>query len=223
MKNKRVLNIAIDGPSGAGKSTISKLLAEKLGVIHIDTGAMYRCISLFLLNNNIDINDEKEVSNKLNDINIRLEDGQVFLNGSNVTEEIRDPYVTKSVSKVSSYRDVRKRLVDMQRKIASENSCVMDGRDIGTTVLKNADLKIFLTATAEKRADRRFLELRKKGIKINYSDVLKDILIRDDYDSKREISPLRKDKEAIEVDTTDFTIDEVVNRILKIMEQENVI
>lgn len=223
MENKRVLNIAIDGPSGAGKSTISKLLADKLGITHIDTGAMYRCISLFLLKNNIDIDDEKEVSKKLSDINISLKDGNVFLNGVNVTEEIRDPYVTKKVSKVSSYGDVRKRLVDIQRKMAAENSCVMDGRDIGTTVLKNADLKVFLTATAEKRADRRFLELRKKGIKINYSDVLKDILIRDDYDSKREISPLRKDKEAIEVDTTNLNIDEVVNKILEIMEQKNVI
>jgi len=173
------INIAIDGPAGAGKSTISKLLASQLGYIHIDTGAMYRAVGLKVLKNNISPHDSRKIVEILNstDIKIKLVDGKqlVFLDGEDVTEEIRQPEVSMYASDVSKIREVRERLVKMQQDLAKQKGVIMDGRDIGTHVLPNAELKIFLTATAEERAKRRFLELKQKGYDVDYYQLLDEI------------------------------------------------
>lgn len=222
------INIAIDGPAGAGKSTISKLLAKKIGYIYIDTGAMYRAIGLKMLLNNISIDNEKDVINMLNDtiINIKpVEDGQIILlDGYDVTQRIRENAVSMAASNVSKIPEVRERLVKMQKDLASNKGVVMDGRDIGTCVIPDAELKVFLTASVEERAKRRYLELISKGEDVEFINVLEDIKRRDINDTTRKISPLRMADDAILVDSTNMTIEEVLSSIynlfLKVVKNE---
>lgn len=214
------INIAIDGPAGAGKSTISKLLAKKLGYVHIDTGAMYRAIGLKVLNNNIKSSEVEKILEILDttDIQVRLVDGNqlVFLDGENVTEKIRQPAVSMYASDVSKIKEVRERLVKIQQDLAKQKGVIMDGRDIGTYVLPDAELKIFLTATAEERAKRRFLELKEKGYEVDYYELLDEIKQRDFNDMTREFAPLKMADDAILIDSTNMTIEEVLQRVLEL-------
>lgn len=208
--------VAIDGPAGSGKSSISELVATKLGFVHVDTGAMYRAVTLEALRRKIDLNNEAEYS-FVDSIEIVYINDKTFLNHEDVSEEIRSLEVTRNVSLVSSYKAVRDKMVQFQRLSAKNGYVLMDGRDIGTTVLPNADVKIFLTASPEERAKRRLKELEQKGIKESFDTVLNDIKVRDYKDSHREISPLKKAEDAILVDTTSMTIEEVCNTIVSIV------
>lgn len=209
--------VAIDGPAGSGKSTISKLLAKKLGYVHIDTGAMYRAITIEAIKRGIDLKD-RNAYGFIDNVDIKYVSDRIYLNGKDVSEEIRMPYVTENVSMVSSIPYVRQRLCDLQRKAAKEGLIVMDGRDIGYNVLPDADVKIFLVASIEERTKRRALELEAKGIQVNFEE-LKDDLVRRDYaDSNRDTSPLKKANDAILLDTTELSIEEVVAEICKLIE-----
>lgn len=208
--------IAIDGPAGAGKSTVSKIVAEKLNFTYIDTGAMYRAVGLKIFESGQPLTEKflEEVTEK---IEIVLdESARVFVNGEEVTKKIRTPEVSKLASDVSKFGFVRKKLTDLQRKMAERGKVIMDGRDIGTVVLPNADLKIFLTASIEERARRRFDELNAKGQAVELSAIEKEIAARDKQDSEREIAPLKKADDAILLDTTNLTIEEVVDKILEL-------
>lgn len=213
--------IAIDGPAGAGKSTIAKLVAKELNAIYIDTGAMYRAMALYLLRNHIDIEDEKALTECVAsaDISIRFADGeqQVWLNGENVNGLIRTEEVSAMASVSSAKGVVRVKLVDLQRKLAEDHDVVMDGRDIGTHVLPNAKPKIFLTASSKVRAKRRYDELTARGEVCDPDTIEKDIIERDERDKNREISPLRQAEDAILVDTSDMTIDQVKEKIISLI------
>lgn len=210
--------IAIDGPASAGKSTTAKMLAKELGYIYIDTGAIYRTLALFLLNNNVDPNDENEISKIINDVEITIEyenDNQIVkLNGKDVSDKIRTQVVSDAASKSSVHKVVREKLLSLQRDLAENNNCVMDGRDIASKVLPNANLKIFLTASAECRAKRRYEENLAKGISSSYEETLKDIEERDYRDTHRENDPLKQVDDAILIDSTNMTVDEVIDKIL---------
>ncbi|MBQ7613423.1 MAG: (d)CMP kinase [Butyrivibrio sp.] len=210
--------IAIDGPAGAGKSTIAKIVAKELGVIYVDTGAMYRAMALYMINNNIDASDSEKISATCQsaDITIRHEGGvqRVYLNGEDVSELVRKEEVGKMASASSVNGDVRKKLVELQQKLAQTTDVVMDGRDIGTVVLPDADLKVFLTASSRVRAERRYKELTEKGEICDIDAIEKDIIDRDYRDSHREISPLKQAEDAVLVDTSDMTIDEVAGKII---------
>ncbi len=216
-----IKNIAIDGPAGAGKSTIAKIVAKKLGYIYVDTGAMYRAMALYMLRNSVDPDDSNAVAQNAAgaDIDIKYENGEqcVFLNGENVNGLIRTEEVSAAASKTSQVREVRQRLVALQQELAKRNNAVMDGRDIGTKVLPDAYLKIFMTADAKVRAKRRYDENVAKGIASNLEEITKDILERDQRDMTRAESPLVKAWDAIELDTSSMSIDEVANRILNMM------
>ena len=220
-----MINIAIDGPAGAGKSTIAKAVAAKKGFIYVDTGAMYRTMALSCLYNNIDLEDENAVTENCDKTNIDLtykDGGQiVLLNGLDVTKEIRKEEVGKSTSKIAVYGKVREKLTKMQKEIARNNNVVMDGRDIGSAVLPNADLKLFLTASSAVRAKRRYDELIAKGENADIDVIEKDIIERDYNDSHRVISPLIQAEDAILIDSSYMTIDEVVNDILDKIEALN--
>ena len=206
--------IAVDGPAGAGKSTVSKIVASKLGYTYIDTGAMYRAAALKVLNTKKNITEDL-IAEEMKNIEILLdESARVFLNGEDVTKKIRTPEVSQAASDVAKLGFVREKLTEMQRKMAERGSVIMDGRDIGTKVLPNADLKIFLTASIDERAKRRFDELKEKNISANLEDVKNDIAARDKQDSTRKIAPLAQAEDAILLDTTNLTIDEVVEKIL---------
>ncbi|MBO5424142.1 MAG: (d)CMP kinase [Lachnospiraceae bacterium] len=211
------MNIAIDGPAGAGKSTIAKLVAEKLGYVYVDTGAMYRSIALYFLNNNIDCEVDEAVVSACKKINIEIkyEAGvqQVYLNGDNVSTAIRQEAVGNMASKVAAKKPVRELLLQLQRDIAASNDVIMDGRDIGTFVLPNADVKIYLTASVKTRAKRRYDQLVEKGETPDISKIEADIEQRDYQDMNREIAPLKQADDAIYLDTSDMTIDEVVEFI----------
>lgn len=209
--------IAIDGPAGAGKSTIARIIAESLDLLYIDTGAMYRAVTLYMIENNISISNIDEIKKLMDSMDIRLKDSSIFVNGRDITDEIRSPKVNKLVSPVSAIREVREKLVEMQRNIASIDSVVMDGRDIGSNVLKDADIKIFLTASVEERAKRRCQEMIQKGINADLNNVIMDISSRDKADSERKLNPLIKADDAVVVDTTGKSIDEVVEIILRII------
>ena len=211
--------LAIDGPAGSGKSTISSLIAKKMGWTHIDTGAMYRAVTLQAIELGIDLNDEKAYS-FLETSNIHYDFNKIFIDQRDVTEDIRSEAVTKNVSLVSSFPYVRKKLVDLQKKAAAKGNIVMDGRDIGTVVLPHADLKIFLTANVEERAKRRLKENLKKGKQSEIEHVIKDIATRDEKDSTRKESPLRRADDAIILDTTHLTIDEVVSKIIDLTDKK---
>ncbi|VEU82564.1 (d)CMP kinase [Acholeplasma hippikon] len=205
--------VAIDGPAGSGKSTISKLIADKLKMTHIDTGAMYRAVTLIAIEKNIDLNDEKAYE-FLESIYISYEHDRILVNDRDVTEEIRSKEVTNNVSLVSSFPYVRRKMVDLQKKAAENGRVIMDGRDIGTVVLPNANLKIFLTAKVEERAKRRQLEKIKKGHNVEFEKLVEEIQIRDQKDSTRKESPLKKADDAIEIDTTNLDINQVVEKII---------
>ena len=211
--------IAIDGPAGAGKSTIAKKVADRLGYIYIDTGAMYRAFTYELLISSISLSDIEEITKVLEKTNIEFKNNEIFLNNLNVTNEIRSKNVTANVSAVSAIPQVREKLVDLQRKIASESNSILDGRDIGTVVFPNAELKIFLTASVKIRALRRYNELIAKDKNIDINEIEAEIEKRDKLDSSRETSPLIKAADAIEIDTSDLSIDEVANTILKLAEE----
>ncbi len=212
------MNIAIDGPAGAGKSTVAKLVAKNLGMIYVDTGALYRSIALYLLQNDIDGNDESAVAAALFDIQVAMTheaDGQhIILNGEDVTSHIRTEAVGNMASKTSAYAAVRQKLLSLQQDIAKEYDVVMDGRDIGTTVLPDAEVKIFLTASVDVRAKRRFDELTAKGEECDYDKIAADIAARDEQDRTRTLSPLRQAEDAYLLDSSNLTIDEVVAEII---------
>lgn len=215
------MNIAIDGPAGAGKSTIAKLLAAKLGILYLDTGAMYRAVGLKALNTGVDISDAAAVEKMLADtkIDVTQENGvqHVYLDGNDVSSTIRENAVSKAASDISAVPCVRYKMVELQREIASRCDTVLDGRDIGTFVLPNAEYKIFLTASAEERAKRRYAELKAKGSTLTLEQIKDDIVKRDYNDSHRTLAPLKKADDATEVDTTAMSIDDVVGRIYAII------
>ncbi len=214
------INIAIDGPVASGKSTIAKILAKKLEYIHIDTGAMYRCVAYLALKNDVDLTDEEAIIDitETNDIQL-TSDGRVLCNNQDVTNAIRSNEVSAAASLVSVFSGVRNKLVKQQQKMATQKGIVMDGRDIGTVVLPDADVKIFQTATAESRANRRYQENLKKGIKSDYNQLVDEINRRDYVDTHRDASPLKKATDAIEVDTSNLSIDEVVQKIEREIER----
>ncbi|MGA3598621.1 (d)CMP kinase [Lysinibacillus agricola] len=221
---KKNIQIAIDGPAGAGKSTIAKMVAEALGFTYIDTGAMYRAVTYKALQLNIYLDDEEKLAEMLASSTIELKpspQGQlVFLDGKNVSAEIRSNEVTSSVSQVSAHAKVRELLVAQQQKLAANGCVVMDGRDIATHVLKNAELKIFMSATVEERARRRFIDNQKRGIESSIEKLQEDIALRDKMDSEREASPLIQAADAIFLDTTALSIDDAAQAILKLAQEK---
>ncbi len=216
--------VAIDGPSGSGKGTITKLVGEKLNLINIDTGATFRCVALDMLNKNIDVDQENKIKELLDNIKINLteENGKqkVILNGEDVTLEIRTKRVTDFVSSVSKLPIVRQSLLNLQRKMAEGKDVIMEGRDIGTTVFPNADVKIYLDATPEERAKRRLRQNIENNMPSNYEEILQSIKSRDEQDRIREISPLKQADDAIYIDSSNMSIEEVTNYIIKIIKEK---
>ncbi|HEC2146250.1 TPA: (d)CMP kinase [Staphylococcus delphini] len=215
----KAINIALDGPAAAGKSTIAKKVAAQLSMIYVDTGAMYRAITYYYLNNKERFTD---FTSLIAEIDLRLgydaEKGQrVFLNDNDVTDFLRENNVTQNVSYVSSIKEVRQFLVQSQQKLAAEKGIVMDGRDIGTTVLPDAEVKVYMIASVEERAERRYKDNLERGIESSIEQLKKDIAERDAYDMNREISPLRKAEDAIEIDTTGLSIEQVTDKILSLV------
>lgn len=213
------INIALDGPAAAGKSTIAKRVAAQLGMIYVDTGAMYRAITYYYLNNKERFTD---FTSLISEIDLRLgydaEKGQrVFLNDNDVTDFLRENDVTQNVSYVSSIKEVRQFLVQVQQKLAADKGIVMDGRDIGTTVLPDAEVKVYMIASVEERAERRYKDNQERGIESSIEQLKKDIAERDAYDMNREISPLKKAEDAIEIDTTGLSIAQVTDKILSLV------
>ena len=217
------INIAIDGPAGAGKSSTAKLIAKKLGYIYVDTGALYRTVGLYSIRKGIDTKDAEKVIATLPDVKVEIKfiDGSqhVFLNGEDVSDAIRTPEASMGASNVSAIPKVREFLFDLQRSIAANNNCIMDGRDIGTVVLPNADVKIFLTASVEERANRRYKEMLEKGESADYNDILGDIKKRDYQDSHREIAPLRQADDAIFVDNGGYDLESGTEYLLGIIKE----
>lgn len=213
-------NVAIDGPAGAGKSTIAKLVAKEKGYIYVDTGAMYRGLAIHFLEKGIVAGETDKIVEACKDaeVTIRYEEGaqQVYLNGRNITARLREEAVGNMASKSSVIPEVRAKLLELQRELAKEQDVIMDGRDIGTCVLPDADVKVFLTASVETRAKRRYDELTEKGVACNLEEIAKDIKERDERDSTREIAPLKKAEDAVLVDSSRMTIDEVVRTIVEL-------
>lgn len=216
-----MLNIALDGPCGGGKSTVADILAKELDILHLDTGAMYRACALAALKRNVDCLDERAVSSFIEDIDlvIRYENGKqkTILDGEDVSEKIRANEVSMMSSNVSSLQAVRRKMVEMQREVAKHNDCILDGRDIGTVVLPDANYKFYVTATPEVRAERRYKELLSKGQQVDYGALLEEVNQRDYNDSHRAISPLKQADDAIVIDTTDLAVSEVVDKIMNII------
>ncbi|MBN2423507.1 MAG: (d)CMP kinase [Calditrichaceae bacterium] len=214
----RRINIAIDGPASSGKSTTAKLAAEKLGYIYIDTGAMYRAATLAVNDEGVDINDEQAVTSCINNhrisISIKEKQQRTYLDDQDVTDQLRTPQINKTISVISSYKEVRKAMVEQQRQLAEKGGVIMDGRDIGTVVLPDAELKVFMIASLEERAKRRFIELEAQGIRQTLEEVKEDIRKRDRIDSSRSLAPLKKAEGAKELDTTGLTIEEQLKIIL---------
>ncbi|MCI6499204.1 MAG: (d)CMP kinase [Lachnospiraceae bacterium] len=218
------MNIAIDGPAGAGKSTIAKKVASDIGYVYVDTGAIYRTLALACIRKGIAADDEKNVCDicKNTKVDIKYVDGEqiMLLDGENVNAYIRSEDVSRMTSSISVYKEVREQLIDLQRYIAEKENVIMDGRDIGTFVLPNAEVKIYLNASVETRAKRRYLEQKDKGVECSLEDIEKDIKERDYRDMHRDIAPLRKADDAVEVDTSSMTIDEVVMKIKDIIKEK---
>ncbi|MEK7017382.1 MULTISPECIES: (d)CMP kinase [Bacillus] len=218
--DKRI-SIAIDGPAAAGKSTVAKVVAKKLSYVYIDTGAMYRAITYAALEQKVDIENEEKLMKVVKNVNIEFQQGEntqlVFLNGQDVSEVIRTPDVTNRVSIVAKHRLVREEMVRRQQELAKKGGVVMDGRDIGTHVLPDAEVKIFMLASVEERAERRHLENMNKGFDSNLEQLKEEIARRDKLDSEREVSPLKKADDALELDTTSLSIEEVVQKIMGIV------
>ncbi|MBR2533851.1 MAG: (d)CMP kinase [Erysipelotrichaceae bacterium] len=215
------INIAIDGPSAAGKSTIADILAERLGYTHLDTGAMYRAVAYDAFRKEIPLDDENRIVSMIEAMDLQmLPDGRVILDGEDVSDEIRTNEISMGASDVSKLEGCRKALVAMQQKICEEGGYILDGRDIGTVVLKDAPVKIYLTASAEARAQRRVLQNQEKGLEADYEQILDDIRKRDYQDMHREFSPLTKAEDAIEIDTSDLNLEEVTDLVLKIIAEK---
>ena len=216
--------IAIDGPASSGKSPIAKILADKYSLVYVDTGAMYRTLTYLALKNNVPVTNEDLLLKLLKETTIsfkKIKEGQlVFADDEDVTEAIRSHEVTNNVSEVSAFAKIREELVSRQQKIAKDTGVVMDGRDIGTVVLPNADVKIFLVASVEERAERRYLENQAKGIDSDFERLKQEIIARDDYDSNREVSPLKQASDAVRLDTTSLSIEEVVEKCMNIIERK---
>ena len=209
------LNIAIDGPAGSGKSTVAKAVSQALNITYLDTGAMYRMVTLKVLNDHVAFDDVDKIKEILEDLQIEFKNQRLLLNGQDVTEVIRNSQVAKHVSKIAAISQVRKKLVEMQQEIARGQNIVMDGRDIGTHVLPNAEYKFFLVASVEERARRRMSDFKAQNIDISMKELIKDIEDRDQQDMNRAVSPLKQAEDAILIDTTHMTIQEVINFILK--------
>lgn len=220
---EKKISVAIDGPAAAGKSTVAKLVAGKFNYIYVDTGAMYRALTYKALNDGVDIGNEAALSHLLNDTAIELkpsETGQlVFLDGGNVTEAIRNNEVTASVSEVSKHKSIREEMVRRQQLFGEKGGVVMDGRDIGTHVLPNAEVKIFLIASVEERASRRHQENIQKGFSTDLEKLKEEIALRDKLDSEREVAPLRKASDAVEIDTTSLSIQQVAEKVMVLIEE----
>ncbi len=218
-----IINVAIDGPAGAGKSTVARAAAKEIGFIYVDTGALYRAVGVNALRKGIDTKDKPAVAASLADISVDLvfENGEqkVLLNGENVSAEIRTPPASMAASDVSAVPEVRAFLFDLQRDIAKRNCCIMDGRDIGTVVLPDAKVKIFLTASPEERATRRYKELIEKGTDVKYEDVLAELIERDYNDSHREIAPLKPAEDGVIIDTTGLSLEESIATIVKTVKE----
>ena len=214
-------NIAIDGPSAAGKSTIADILAEKLEYNHLDTGAMYRAVAYKAFKEGIAIDNEEEIVDMIHHMDLEMRiDGKVILDGEDISEKIRTNEISMGASDVSKLEGCRKARVEMQQKICKDGGYILDGRDIGTVVLKDAPVKIYMVASAEARANRRVLQNIEKGIEADYETILEDIKKRDYQDMNREHSPLRKADDAVEIDTSNLTIDEVVDAVMKIIQEK---
>ena len=218
------INVAIDGPAGAGKSTIAKKLAKELGFVYVDTGAMYRSMGLYFLRKGVDGKDEAAIQAGCPEISVSIQyengEQQVLLNGENVSGLIRTEEVGKMASTISAYGFVRDTLTELQRNLARTQNVIMDGRDIGTCILPKADVKIYLTASVECRATRRYKELLGRGVDANYDEIAADIAKRDEQDMNREVAPLRQAEDAVLVDSSDMNIDEVVEAIRKIYQEK---
>ena len=218
----KIIRIALDGPSGSGKSTIAKKLSSKLNILYLDTGAMYRATALKALSLNIDTFDVDGVNTFINDIDLEIKyiDGtqHTYLDGQDVSEKIREPHVSMAASNISSLKCVRLKMVEMQRKIASQMSCVLDGRDIGSYVLPDADFKFYITASVDVRADRRFKELVLKGHKVDFEALKQEIEQRDYNDKTRDFAPLTKAQDAVEIDTSYMTIEQVIRKVMSYIE-----
>lgn len=216
--------VAIDGPAGSGKGTVTKLIAKRMGLINLDTGATYRCVALEALRRGLTLEDREKIIDLVDDLEIEFkyenDNIKVFLNGKEVTSEIRSMEVTKIVSQVSSIVAVRLKLVELQRKMAKGKDVIMEGRDIGTYVFPNADVKIYLDADVEERAKRRFKENQEKGIESSYEEILENIKIRDENDKNKEIGALKIADDAIIVDSSKLTIEEMTNRIEEIIKEK---
>lgn len=212
--------VTVDGPAGSGKSTIAKIIAKKYGFTYLDTGAMYRMIALYALENSIDLQDSKAIETMLKNTKLDIVGNQFFLNGKDVSDEIRTPRVSAIVSPVSAIKEVRVKLVDLQREISKGKSVILDGRDIGTVVFPSGDVKIYLVASPEERAKRRLKEYEEKGVEADYESVLASIKERDFIDSTRKESPLKKAEDAHEIDSSTMSIDEVVEVISKYIDEK---
>lgn len=213
--------VAIDGPAGTGKGTITKLIAKEMGLVNIDTGATYRCVTLYTIKNNIDSDDKERIINSLDDINIDMinENGEqkIILNGEDVSKQIRNEEVSMRASKISCIKEVRARMVDVQRKLAEGKDVIMEGRDITTVVFPNANVKIYMDADENERAKRRFLELQAKGDSVTYEEVLKNIQARDKNDKEKEVGALKIAEDAIYLDTTNLSIEQVKDKVKEII------
>ena len=216
--------VAIDGPAGSGKGTITQLVGEELNLINIDTGATYRCVALETLNRNIKIEDKEKIISILDEIDIEFlntEEGKkVYLNGNDVTTKIRSKEVSQIVSQVSSIKEVRFKMVDLQRRLAEGKNVIMEGRDIGTYVFPNADVKIYLDASAEERANRRYKQNQEAGIEMSYEEILQNIKMRDEIDKNKEMGALKQAEDAIYVDSTTLTIEQVKDKIVEIIKEK---
>jgi len=216
--------VAVDGPAGSGKGTITKLVGEKRNLVYIDTGAMYRCVTLDCINNNVDYTDIAGIEKVLYNISIELkiEDGvqKVYLNGKDVSQEIREDKVNNLVSEYSAVKEVRDKITPMQQEMGKYQDIIMEGRDIGTVVFPNADVKIFLDCDVKERARRRYIQNQQKGIKSTYEEILENIIKRERINSTREIAPFIKAEDAILIDSTNMTIEEVVNRVIEIIDDK---
>ena len=219
-----MIDVAIDGPAGAGKSTVAKAAAKQLGYIYVDTGALYRAVGVYALRNNISTTDAEKIGAALDSIRVELKFiggvQHVFLNDDDVSEEIRLPEASMAASNVSAIPAVRSFLFDLQRSIAAQNNCIMDGRDIGTVVLPDAQVKIFLTADDEERAMRRYKELKEKGSEVTFKEVIDDLRERDYNDSHREIAPLKPAEDSVLVNTTGMTLEESTQKIIEVIKEK---
>jgi len=216
--------VAVDGPAGSGKGTITKLVGEKRNLVYIDTGAMYRCVTLDCINNNVDYTDIPGIKKILDKISIELkiENGiqKVYLNGKDVSQEIREDKVNNLVSEYSAVKEVRYKITPMQQEMGKTQDIIMEGRDIGTVVFPNADVKIFLDCDVKERARRRYIQNQQKGINSTYEEILENIIKREKINSTREVAPFIKAEDAILIDSTNMTIEEVVNRVIKIIDEK---